>query len=461
MKLLLAGILPWMMSCYVAEGKILLEKESLYKMLDQNNPYVAAIITKQKIQEGKLVYAQGEFDTKLGAKYDEKQYPASDGRLSDVYLEKPMENGLDLLLGYRKAQGMQEYNNIKTGDEGEMRVGVKAPLVPLIYGVNDRKILLKLTSLDSKSLKWEVVKHLRELHFNVIKDYYQLLFHNELTELEKTLLDKARQQYKFIEKKVSLEDEAPIVLVEAKQLVNERIQRWVERSNDFGIAKEQLVNYLNIAPQEFDKSFELPKLPEIPNYTFDAKTQIDKMIENRPDIQILDYEKKRLAQESALVQLMRYPQLDATVTGVHDGVYNDGFKVSLDMTFALERRKYEGKRLEIQSEKEKNFYEMKKKLLETHRDMTISIETLHSLQDNYTNAINEVALVKQLEQAELRKFELGQSNLFLLNQREIKTLQVRQKMLHYQLKILTTALEIEKETGELDKKIDSYGNLPL
>jgi outer membrane protein TolC len=456
MKLLILGTLLFVISSSFAHGKTLLEREKIYELMNHNNPYVATIIAKQKIQDAKFVYTQGEFDTKLGAKYDEKQYPISDGRLSDVYVEQPMENGMDVLLGYRKAEGMQEYNNIKTSDEGEMRIGVKAPIIPLLHGTNQRKVSLKLASLDSKGSHSQMLKSLRELHLDVLGNYYQLLFQHELLELEKILLEKAHQQYKLIEKRVLVGDEAPILLVEAQQLVNERAQRLTERDNTFGVAKEELINHLNITQKEFEESFELPKLPSVPTYTFEPQAQIEKIVKNRPDIQILEYEKEKLYEELQLAEIMRYPQLDATVIGVRDRVYDNGFKVSLDIAFAPERRKYEGKRLEIQSKKDKNFNEMKKNLLEANRDAIINIDTLKALKENHSNALKEVALAEQLEKAELRKFELGQSELFLLNQREMKTLQVRQKIAHYQVKILMNILEMDIETGELDHNFDKY-----
>ncbi len=454
MKLSTVGVCLLVISSSFAYGKSLLERAKIYELLNHNNPYVATIIAKQKIQEAKVVYTQGEFDTKLGAKYDEKQYPISDGRLSDIYVEQPMENGMDILMGYRKAQGTQEYSNIKTSDEGEVRLGVKAPIIPLLHGTNQRKVTLKLASLDSKESYLEMVKSLRELHLDVLGNYYQLLFQQELLELEKILLQKAHQQYKLIEKKVLVGDEAPILLVEAQQLVNERVQRLTERENTFGVTKGKLINHLNITQKEFEESFELPKLPSVPVGELEAHVQIERVVINRPEIQILEYEKEKLYEESQLAELMRYPTLDVTVIGVHDRVYDNGFKVSLEVAFAPERRKYEGKRLEIQSKKDKNFNEMKKNLLEANRDTIITIETLKALKENYSNALKEVALAEQLEKAELRKFELGQSELFLLNQREMKTLQVRQKIVHYHVKILMNILEMEIEMGELDHNFD-------
>jgi predicted membrane chloride channel (bestrophin family) len=95
---------------------------------------------------------------------------------------------------------------------------------------------------------------------------------------------------------------------------------------------------------------------------------------------------------------------------------------------------------------------MKKSLLEARRVVTTAVETLNSLWENFTIVQNEIALAEQLERAEMRKFEFGESGLFLLNQREMRTLQAKQKKSEYHLKMVMNLLEIQKESGEMDQR---------
>jgi outer membrane protein TolC len=446
------GILILAVNFSALAQKISLDSEMIYRLLDGENPYVAIALANQKIQESRVISAKGGFDTKLGAKHDEKRYPLGDGRLSDVYLEKPLESGVEVLMGYRKAYGTQEYNNIKTGDEGEMRVGVKIPIVPLIHGTNDRYLSLKLAQIDSQKSLSGSTKNLRELSYTVMRVYYQLLFRHELMELERGLLQKAQMQYQFIEKRVAVGDEAPILLVEARQNVNERKQRLIESANAVSTAEEHLISYLNIPAKEFEEIFEIPNLPLLSEEVYDVEVQMEKVLKNRPEIEILEFEKEKLKEELMMAQTLKYPQIDAALYGVHDQVYQNGFKVSLEMAFPIERRKYEGKSSELQMKKENNINEMKKSLLEARRVVTTAVETLNSLKENLMIVQNEIALAEQLERAEMRKFELGESGLFLLNQREMKTLYVKQKKSEYHLKILMSLLEIEKESGDMDQR---------
>lgn len=430
-------------------GKEVLSREALYLLLNDSNPYIFTVIADQLIQEKRIIYAKGEFDTKLGAKYEEKQYPNSTAHFNDLYVEKPMENGMEWLAGYRKAEGTQEYNNIKTGNDGEVRIGLKVPINSLIQGSNQRQLNVSLATLNSLQAASSTQKNLRELYFSIFASYYRLLMQQELMSMEKELLKNAQQRYAFIKTQVELGDLSQISLVEAKQNIVDREQRMAESSNAFMIAKQQLMTYLNISEGFFDQNFEIPKLNEFEFQAVTLETAYAKMIKNRPELEILQYEADKIKQERKFASLMKYPQFDAAVYGVHDLQYNNGVKVSLEMAFPIEQRKFEGKSSEMQIKKEKNDHEVKKELLIAERIISNAVTTLGTLQQNYKSVLDEVDLAQQLERAEQRKFEIGQSELFMLNLRELKTLQVKQKKLEYNFRILLNLLEIEKETGEM------------
>ena len=71
------------------------------------------------------------------------------------------------------------------------------------------------------------------------------------------------------------------------------------------------------------------------------------------------------------------------------------------------------------------------------------------LSQNIRNVQKEIRLVEELEEAENKKYRLGASNLFQINQREMYTLQVKQKQLEYYLNSLLIQQEIKREMGEL------------
>ena len=61
----------------------------------------------------------------------------------------------------------------------------------------------------------------------------------------------------------------------------------------------------------------------------------------------------------------------------------------------------------------------------------------------------ETQIVESLEKMENKKYEVGSSDLFQVNQREIISLEVKRKQLEYRLNALMIKQEIKRETGEL------------
>ena len=49
---------------------------SMKKYLTKENPYVYSALANKYITQEKLTYVQGAYDTKIVAKYDEKDYPS-------------------------------------------------------------------------------------------------------------------------------------------------------------------------------------------------------------------------------------------------------------------------------------------------------------------------------------------------------------------------------------------------
>jgi outer membrane protein TolC len=133
--------------------------------------------------------------------------------------------------------------------------------------------------------------------------------------------------------------------------------------------------------------------------------------------------------------------------GVHDFVYDNGVKVSLEMSFPVERRTYDGRKKEIQRGVRAVDEAVQRKRIEIETALSNGLVTRRMLRENLKNAADEVSLAEKLEAAEVKKYRLGAGDLVMVNQRELTTLEVRKKKLSYQLRLLLQGLEIERELG--------------
>ena len=429
--------------------KELFTVEKIGRYLTKENPFIYSAVGKQYVDEARITTAMGSFDTQLSSQYDDKEYPISDGRYLDLTVAKPVENGIEFLAGYRRAEGIQEYNNIKTGDDGEYRVGVKVPVFALLNDINYRKYSVESASFNAVESKFEAQNNLRNLYSSVYISYYTLLYYRELLKLEKTLLNKAKQRNSFTEKRVKAGALPKVVLLESQQQIINREQRLLATENSYHNAFKIFLKYLNLPKGHFDSKYDLPSISNLKKSTIALQTALDKALEKRPDLKALEYKKMKLDLESDYNTLSKYPDLSVSVYGVHDMQYGSGTKVSLNVNFPLERRGYEGKKTEIQ----KGLMQLEEKQNKLKLELKTNLENLFYSQEvlsqNIKNVLKEIKLVEQLEEAENKKFQLGSSNLFQVNQREMYTLQVKQKQLEYYLNSLLIQQEIKKEIGEL------------
>ena len=448
-KILLRYCLSILIVSPYAFSKEIFTVDYIERYLTEKNPYIYSAIGQQYIDTARIQTAQGDLDTRLYGAYDKKEYPVSTGEFSDIFLSKPTESGTEFIAGYRKAEGIQEYNNIKTGNEGEFRVGVKVPVFSLFNEMSERKYKIDSAKINATKSTFYAQNNLRNLYAQIMLSYYELLYYHELVKLEKGLYAKAKKRNTFIEQKVKLGDLAPIELLESDQQIISREQRVLRTKRSYTQALQTFLKYMNIRQKEFDRKYALPTLKMLKKEKIIFENAMRKAIESRQDLKALEYQKTKLDLDTAYNNLEKYPKLNLFAYGVHDIEYGDGVKVGLQFEMPLERRKYQGKRAEIkrsviQLEEEKN-----RLILELKANLSNLIYSLDAINQNIELGRKETKIVESLENMENKKYEVGSSDLFQVNQREILTLEVKRKQLEYYLNALMIEQEIKRETGEL------------
>ncbi|WP_457596560.1 hypothetical protein [Hydrogenimonas sp.] len=114
----------------------LLSPREVAAHLGEENPRIAQARSEVEAAVARVRGARGAYDVTALLRVDEKRYPLGDGEFFDATLSKHLGSGLSIFGGYRRATGVQEYNNIKTGGKGEYRAGVNLSLVSLLLGVD-------------------------------------------------------------------------------------------------------------------------------------------------------------------------------------------------------------------------------------------------------------------------------------------------------------------------------------
>ena len=433
---------------FTLSSKEFFSEKKILHYLTEDNPFVYDTLGNKYIDEAKKETAFSVLDTTLSTKFDNKRYPASDGDFLDISMSKPMENGLDLVVGFRKAEGVQEYNNIKTSEQGELRLGISVPVFELIQDMNARKYTLQSASLQSVKSNFKFKDNLRHFYAKLVSVYTNLLYYKSILELEEQLFSKAKQRKYFIEKKVEAGDAPRVALLEIEQQIINRQQRIITAKNYYSKVLENFLNYLNLSREEFFERYTLMQLIAVPKKHINIEKAMSIALRNRPDLEILAYEKSQLGLEKKHNELLKYPKLNVGMYAVHDFKYDNGMKVMLDLEFPLQRRRYRGKGKEIQRSLENIDNKKEKALRILKMNLTNIVNSLEMIRQNIQNVEREITLVERLENVEQRKYTLGASNLFMLNQREIYSLEIKKTYLKYTLQYLLLVQSAEKEMGK-------------
>lgn len=438
----------------LAFSKTLFLQETIQKYLSDKNPYYYASIAKETIsRENEKVY-QSAFDTQFNIQYDNKRYPTTQGEYQQVDMTKIIGNGMEFSVAYRNAQGTQEYNNIKTGEEGELYTSIKIPVLSLLNNTSQNELDYKVAQLKTKELTQTSRKNILSLYFKSSKIYLKLLLYKSIYQTEQGLLDKAKLNYDFVSKEVKSGKLAQIALIDVKSQIINRKQRLLSSKNKYQNSKNTFLKYLNIQEKTFDTQYTLPsiKVEKMSNKS-PYKEAHEIAIKNRPEFQRIDYQLDKLDLQSRYNDISKYPKFNMKLDRVYDLEYKENaYKIAMEFNSPLERSNYKGKNEAYKKE----MALLKNTQLTIKNDIQTNIRNIIqqiSLQKkNIKLADEEIDLVKQLERTERRRYQEGLGSLLFVNQREILTLQAKQKLLYYYFKLQFLHLQLKYERGTLLKK---------
>jgi len=249
--------------------------------------------------------------------------------------------------------------------------------------------------------------------------------------VSQSILDLALMRRDGLELRVKRGDLERIELVDNQRLIVSREAKLVEsrRKLEQTAAKLSLFfrdeNDRPIVPTEAMLPIELPPIEEPPEEIPGEDLQL--AYENRPEIQVYDFQLRQLDNDMALAGNQKLPSLDAAVAASKDvgepissQKYKSPFELEAGLYFEVpaQRRKAGGKLIALEGKRaqivaKRRFAE--DKILAELQMAHAAIKAGHL---RIGRARESEELADQMERAERRKFDLGASNLMFVNTRE-------------------------------------------
>ena len=389
-------------------------------------------ITKQanlKIEEGnaKLTKARGGFDPKLEGGFNTKEF--KDKQYYDqlnAKLKVPTWYGVELQAGFEDNSGvfLNPENNVP--NNGLYSAGLKASLGQGLF-INKRMADLKKAKAYQNQTIAERQLLVNHILYNASTAYFNWVLNYKNLNTYKSFLENASFRLSSVKKQVIAGEKAGIDSLEASITVDNRKLQYQQAKIEFNKSRLKVSSYLwmnntplelliVVTPIDVDDN----QLDEI--LAINDLTTLDML--SHPKILALGFKTKSLEIDKRLKANKLLPKIDASYNfvtqnaDVINSYYNSNYKAKIGIALPLFLRKERGDlkiaKLKLQAI---NFETENTKLSLANKIKGLQFEV--SNYNGQIELINTIAAnYETLLSAEERKFNLGESSLFLINSRE-------------------------------------------
>lgn len=404
--------------------------------------------------QAKLMKSRGAFDPKIEVDYDKKKFKNTEyfDRLNGTF-KIPTWFGVELKATFEENTG--DYLNPESfvPQDGLYSAGVSVPLGQGLL-INNRMASLKQARLFREQAKADRDIYVNTILFEASLVYFRWLqAYNELKLFEDILVN-AELRYRGVQKGVEVGENAEIDETEARIAVNNRKLGLEQSKVKLIKAALELSNFLwleNNVPVELQPDI-IPDVNSEPivDSTFNINQLRDNevMLDEHPKMVSLGYKLEGLEVDTRLKANKLLPRIDVEYNFLSEtpdvartfntAEYKGGFNVSFPLFLRKERGDLKLARIKMQD-------------TEFERDATrVNLQNkINALKQELVSYVaqNEITteMVSDYErmlQAEERKFQLGESSLFLVNSRESKLIDGQLKAIEIQNKFFSTKAKL-------------------
>ena len=381
-------------------------------------------------REGNLLAAEGVFDPRVDGGLYSRLGGYYDGTAADVgfYQSVPFM-GAEVFADYSVSGGdFPIYEDqLVTTDFGQARVGVALSLLR-DREIDDRRFAVSKAELETRMAEFGLLAEQIDILQQAYIAYARWLISAQLLLAYDELLNIAVVRGAALERQVEAGDVAEILLVENEQAVLQREGLVVESRRQVHLSAERLALFLRddqgiVVFPNYDQSLVMPVQDEGFLDTPEEEL-IEQALLNRPDIAVAKTLQSQFRLEKRIAENLAKPRLDFRVYSARDfgsgTLRRQGTDTIADISFSipLAIRTARGRAASADARLTGVGYELRLLIDEAKRDLRLSLVNLRATTELKEVALRELAVAQRLAEAELRQFEAGTSDYFLLNVRE-------------------------------------------
>jgi len=394
-------------------------------------PLLTAAQLQNSVAAGNQLSTWGEFDTKFKALSENGPLGFYETYRQAVGVVQPIYSGGEFFSGYRVGRGNFQpwFLERQTNDGGEFKAGFVLPFLKN-RNIDSRRADLWRATFEQQRVRPEVRAQLIMFVRDASIVYWNWVAAGARYEIGRRALKLAEDRNRGIERRVELGDLDPPELKDNQRTISLRESKLIDRIRKLQQAAVKLSLYYRtdngtpIVPEP-------RKLGDFPEPTEVFLSQLDGDIElalsQRPELAELDALRRQVNVDLAEGQNDTLPILDASLSGAQDVGAPTSFKknkspfqleANLLMSVPLQRRKGRGK---IHASQAK-LAQINAKRQFTRNKITTEVQSafagLLAAYDRVEKSREAKQLAEYMAEVERRKFELGQTDLLKVFQRE-------------------------------------------
>jgi outer membrane protein TolC len=453
-------------SSFAQDSTEVFDIQTFYSFIRKYHPIAKQADLFPEMAIKNMQRAQGAFDPYFYTNSEQKIYKDKNYySLWETGFKVPTWYGVDFKVEYENNGGLQlnEENYLPTN--GLVLAGFSVPLAQGLL-IDQRRATIKQAEIFSQAANWERNQMLNEVYYEATKQYWEwVLAHNELKILQNAY-NVTKERFKAIRITVELGDKPAIDTLEAFLQLQNREYDLNDAKISYKNTALLLSNYLwkeNNTPVEISEEI-MPQSLDSPKNPFlmglDSLEMTIQNLENtHPSLRLYHYKlasmeiDRRLKVEKLKPKVnLNYNLLSQEVGKTpifYKNPFTDNIKWGLNIAFPILLRTERGDLAMTKIKIKDTEYAYQQK----QREIGTKVRTYYN---ESLNLRQQVALYSQIVEnyqrmlsAEEQRFFLGESSLFVVNSRESKLIEAKNKLLELRCKYFKSIAGIYYVAGQL------------
>lgn len=424
-------------------------------LVEQNHPMAQQAKLILDNAEAERLKAAGNFDPKIFNETKQKYFDDyTYYKLQNSGLHIPTWFGLSAKAGYEQNDGYYLNPQNNNPSAGLWYADVSLTLGKGLF-IDERRAAVKRAALLQKSADYEVQLAMNDLYMNAMSVYWEWYKTYQTNLIYQDAVELANVRFEQVRTNAIIEEEPYIDTLEAYIQYQSRLLSLQKSEVAYIHASNTLETFLWLdgqIPLELDST-------TVPSASVgDSLIQISSnWIENHPLLQFYNIKLDQLGVEQRLNQEQLKPQVDLSYKFLNEPAsrqpFFDEYQISnyqwsLNASFPIFLRKERGAIQKTRVKISETQFEQQLK----ERDLQNKIQSLQAEYNLTTKQLLEARKMVQnysrLLDAEIIKFENGESSLFLINQREIKFLESNEYLFDLESKLQKVGAKLVTTAGE-------------